>query len=138
MSQSHSNDDERSLWELPSVFRNAPATRTAQENIGVLLRASREAGYSVIGRRCGHDKSWVSRWLSGENKADIGEVLHWLDECGLKITYELDSVEQLIALAESIERDLQEIEKTGTLTDPVQSSLVRLASLGLQSIAERE
>lgn len=56
-----------------------PTTHTGRANHAFLLRSSADVGYSTIARVTGHDKSWVSRFLSGQGLATLPEILHWLD-----------------------------------------------------------
>jgi hypothetical protein len=71
------------LDRATALFRNGdatmPTTHSARANHAFLLRTSADVGYAAIGRATGHDKSWVSRFLSGQGLVSLAEVLHWLD-----------------------------------------------------------
>lgn len=81
----------------PALLRNGvatpPNTMTARRNHGALLTASRDVGYSEVGRAVGHDKSWVSRALNGDCLMSMPELLTWLDKGGLRIIHECDMAE---------------------------------------------
>lgn len=71
-----------------TVFRNVleiPDTPTAQKSLGALIRATQDVGYAAIAKAVGHDKSWITRWYGEESRANLPEVLRFLDACGLRI-----------------------------------------------------
>lgn len=93
----------------PALLRNGvatpPNTMTARRNHGALLTASRDVGYSEVGRAVGHDKSWVSRALNGDCLMSMPELLTWLDKGGLRIVHESDLAEGNAAeLLEAVNR----------------------------------
>lgn len=59
--------------DMPDRERNTAATfaetGTARHNLSMLLRKSSARRYAEIARITGHDKSWVSRFLSGSAPA---------------------------------------------------------------------
>ncbi len=62
-----------------------PLTASARQNHSLLIKRSQLVRYDTIARATGHDKSWVSRFLSGSALASLPELLAWLDECDLRI-----------------------------------------------------
>lgn len=92
------NHHDSTVGDTPALLRNGaatmPTTHTSRMSHAALLRASSDVGYAGIGRATGHDKSWVSRFLSGQGLASLPELLHWLDAAGLSIGHANDGAIQ--------------------------------------------
>lgn len=67
-------------------FATFPDTASARRNLSTLLRESTRLKYASVGQATGHDKSWVSRFLSGQGLISMTELLSWLDACQLELT----------------------------------------------------
>lgn len=134
------------LTNLPAVFRNittTPDTATARRSQTALLRAFTDSGYATIGRSVGHDKSWVSRWLSGESVANLPELLHMLDTAGLRIVHEddmakgngselVEKIDAALAQLSGIESALKAMEPGGELN----AALLALARRALKDMQQ--
>lgn len=77
---------------MPNLGDNArnryatfPDTPSARRNLSALLRESTRLRYATIATTTGHDKSWVSRFLSGQGLISMTELLLWLDACELEL-----------------------------------------------------
>ena len=139
---------------IPSVFRTGvatnPDTHSARENHAAILRASQEAGYGVVGRATGHDKSWVSRWLNSEGRVSLPELLAWLDQCELRIVRaeavsETESDYALIDRAERVLRDLQQLEDVASHLADIDGelaqallALAKRAIIGMQNTPSKD
>ena len=87
----------------PGALRNGvktkPETPGAIRNEGLLIGATRDAGYAKVAEAIQLDKSWITRFFSGEGRVTLPELLHWLDSIGLQIvepSAEADAERQLL------------------------------------------
>lgn len=92
------NPDAFTLDDTPALLRNGaatmPATHSARTSTSILMQASTDIGYAAVGRATGHDKSWVSRFFSGQSLASFPELLHWFDATGVTLGYANDGAVQ--------------------------------------------
>ena len=99
-----------------AVLRNGdatmPTTHASRVSVSVLLRASSDVGYAAIGRAVGHDKSWVSRFFSGQALISFPELLHWFDVASLSISNANgDAVEDAASdLMQALSGELKELD----------------------------
>lgn len=133
-----------------AAFRNGistePDTHGARANKGAMLRAAQDAGYSVVGRACGHEKSWLSRFFSGECRISMPELLAMLDAMGLHVTQvdaeREDDTEILSLLLRKAATNLDRRAAAGVSADVVMSAdeyqaLLALAMRGIRAMQER-
>lgn len=133
-----------------TAFRNGistePDTHGARANKGAMLRAAQDAGYSVVGRACGHEKSWLSRFFSGECRISMPELLAMLDAMGLHVTQgdaeREDDTEILSLLLRKAAANLQRRSERSDSSDVVMSAdeyqaLLALAKRGITAMQER-
>ncbi len=124
-----------------------PSTTAARQNHSVLLKRSRQVRYESIGRATGHDKSWVSRFLSGSALISFPELLAWLDLCDLHLISPEGEHESGASPEEWLERlrltiealDLVRLE-LGTKSHTEHEfilALIEFARIGLTSLLER-
>lgn len=125
-----------------------PATANARHNHGLLLKYSQLLRYEAIGRATGHDKSWVSRFLSGSALASLPELLVWLDQCGLRLENpeplegefaltDQERVEQLQAAIHALERTRGELQAQLQAEHEFILALIELARVGLSTLLEK-
>ena len=133
------------VHEVPAVFRTittTPDTHSARKNNTSLLRAFADAGYAIIARAVGHDKSWLSRWLSGESVSNLPELLTMLDSAGLRIVHEdelassTSDAEQVAALNAALSKldGLSAAMKAMEEGNELHTALLALARRGLHSM----
>lgn len=68
-----------------------PSRKFTASNHATLLRSIADVTQSSIGEACGHDTSWVSRFLSGQNKLTMNELISMLDAAGIRLSREIDN-----------------------------------------------
>lgn len=61
-----------------------------ESNYAKLLQSIADATQDKIAGACGHDKSWVSRFQSGEAKISLTDFMHVLDVTGLRLSRDVD------------------------------------------------
>lgn len=131
--------------DMPDRERNTAATfaetGTARHNLSMLLRKSSARRYAEIARITGHDKSWVSRFLSGSARASLPELLRWLDACDLHLAHG-DPNSHCSTLHEhlhTVTQGIDTLRASGKLGDDqhdaLMYALIQLARLGLETLA---
>jgi len=56
-----------------------------QSNLAMLLHSIADNTQESIGKACGHDKSWVSRFQNGEGRICIEDLMNFLSATGLRL-----------------------------------------------------
>lgn len=82
-------EHDSSVPGVNAVFRNVaamPTTASARSNCTNLVRATQDVGYAAVAKATGHDKSWITRFFQEESRANLPEIMCWLDAVGLRIT----------------------------------------------------
>jgi hypothetical protein len=138
--------------ERRSLERNRlatfPPTTTARYSHSLLLKRSQVVRYESIGRATGHDKSWVSRFLSGSALASLPELLAWLDQCDLRLVgQELEEdvfgladqerIERLQSAINALELTRGELRAAATVDREFILALIEVARVGLGALLEK-
>lgn len=124
-----------------------PPTVTARQNHSVLLKRSQLVRYETIGRATGHDKSWVSRFLSGSALTSLPELLAWLDQCALNLVLhdvaedrfaptDHERVVQLQSAISALELTRYKLRREATIDREFILALIELARVGLDALLE--
>lgn len=125
-----------------------PPTTTARHNQSLLLKRSQMMRYESIGRATGHDKSWVSRFLSGSALVSLPELLAWLDQCNLRLVSPEDDgdmvglvdqehIERLQSAIDALELRREELRSAANLDREFILALIEVARVGLGALLEK-
>ena len=124
-----------------------PPTAAARSNHSMLLKRSQLVRYETIGRATGHDKSWVSRFLSGSALTSLPELLAWLDQCELRFACpqlaenqsgltDHEQVERLQSAISALELTREQLRAKEHVDREFILALIELARVGLDALLE--
>lgn len=125
-----------------------PPSAAARQNQSVLLKRSQSVRYETIGRATGHDKSWVSRFLSGSALVSLPELLAWLDQCDVRLVSpesgenereiaDQERIEQLQSAINALELTREELHAAANVNREFILALIELARVGLDALLEK-
>ena len=134
----------------PGALRNGvktkPETPGAIRNEGVLISATRDAGYAKVAEAIQLDKSWITRFFSGEGLVSLPELLHWLESIGLRLvepSAEADADRLLLqTLLQktrlTLSREAGQLSGEAVVVEPEEyQALLHFAQAGIKGLEEK-